>query len=406
MRTIALFLALALAPAAAADWPQFRGPQRDGVCRETGLISGWPAAGPRLLWMATDLGTGYSAPSVVGDRVYIAGDLTDGAYLFCLKRSDASVLWRSPIGKPDRAHRTPGTKSTPTVVGADAAIISMSGELVVIDAASGTQRWRADLRAGLGGKTPARWAESPLIDGDQIVCAPGGAGGSLAAFDRATGRPRWRSAGFTDTPHYSSTVLATLAGQPQYVHATEQAVVGVAPDGRVLWSAPRPLGKNVSATPVASGDLVFVNTGYSGGGCQCFKIARSGDAWTATLLYESKEMNNIHAGAVLLDGHLYGSGNDGLACIDMRTGARRWASRQAPTPCSLIHADGHLWCRSQGKEGILVLVEANPARYVEKARFAQPQRSPHDVHTHPVIAYGTLFLRDCDRLFAYDVTAR
>ena len=408
-------LPLLAAPAArAADWPQWRGPNRDGVSKETGLLQEWPEDGPPLAWKATGLGTGHSSVSVAGGRIYTMGDGPNGSYVRALDEKTGKLLWSTQLGKAgggeDRDPNRTGTRCTPTVDGDRLYVLGQYGELACLTT-DGKQVWEVDLVKDFGG-TIQTWgySESPLVDGEKVICTPGGAKGTILALDKKTGKPVWQSKEWTDKVHYSSPIVATIGGVRQYVQQTEKSVAGVAAeDGRLLWKADRPQGRvAVIPTPVEKDGLVYVSAGY-GAGCHLFKVSpppSTDGKFTVEQVYANTEMKNHHGGVILLGEHLYGSDDPGvLKCIDFKTGKVAWKDRSVGKGSILI-ADGRLYLRSEQSPGEVALVEATPKRYEEISTFTPPDASGKSTWPHPVIANGKLYLRDQDVLLCYDVKAK
>ena len=222
----------------ADDWPQWRGPRRDGLSPETGLLQQWPQGGPALAWRATGLGEGFSSVSVVGDRIYTTGDKGDVCYVHGLNRADGKLLWSTPLGKAGAPGwgGFAGPRGTPTVDGDLLYVMGQYGELACLKTADGGKVWAKHLSKDFGGERPEwGYSESVLIDGDQAVCTPGGSKGAIVALDKRTGRLLWQTKDFTDPAHYSSLVCAEIAGVKQYVQLTADSVAGVSPKGEVLW---------------------------------------------------------------------------------------------------------------------------------------------------------------------------
>ena len=309
------------------EWPQWRGPNRDNVSTETGLLKQWPENGPPLAWKATGIGKGYSSVSIAGDRIYTMGDAADSAYVHCLDLSGGKKVWSVKVGRSGGDY--PGTRSTPTVAGDRVYALGQWGDLIALDSATGRVIWRKDLARFFGGRMMSGWgySESVLVDGDRVVCTPGGDKGAIVALDAKTGNTVWRSKDFTDEAAYSSIVPAEIAGVRQYVQLTGENVVGVDPDsGKVLWRAKRHGETAVIPTPVVKGDLVFVTSGYNVG-CNLFRVTRSGDRFTAKQVYANGDMENHHGGVVLVGDHVYGTGDNMLVCMDLATGKVAWKDR-------------------------------------------------------------------------------
>jgi outer membrane protein assembly factor BamB len=401
-------LALCLAPARlqAADWPQWRGPNRDGKSADTGLLKQWPADGPTLAWKATGLGKGYAGVSRAGDRLFTMGDKGAEGFLIALTAADGKILWSAKVGMagaPDAPGWSyPGPRCTPTVNGDLVFALDAWGELICARASDGQEQWRKSLSRDFGGKPPTwGFSESPLVDGNQVVVTPGGKDGAMAALDRKTGRLLWQSKDFTDDAHYSSIVPAEIDGTRQYVQLTAASVVGIsAKDGAVLWKSARHGNVAVIPTPVVAGNEIFVTSGY-GAGCNLFRVTSSGGKFSSEQVYANKVMANHHGGVVKVGDCLYGySDSKGLTCQNFETGEVKWAEKEKIKKGSVSYADGALYCREEDG-GTMVLVEATSTGYTEKGRFKQPDRAQEKAWPHPAIADGKLFLRDQDLLLCY-----
>jgi outer membrane protein assembly factor BamB len=305
-----------------------------------------------------------------------------------------------------------GPRGTPTVDGELIYALGGQGNLVCVRAADGTEVWRKSMQRDLAGRMMSGWGytESPLVDGDKLVCTPGGRGGAVAALNKKTGEVLWRSKEFIDPASYSSLVVSEAGGVRQYAQMTGESVAGVAADdGRLLWRYPRPSRTAAIPTPVVSEDYVYVTSGYNAG-CALLKLTPSaGKKFTVQAVYDNKNLVNQHGGVVLLDGYVYGfSDNKGWVCQDFKSGKVLWQERNKLGKGSLTAADGRLYCYSE-QDGTAVLTEASPKGWKEAGRFTIPEhtsqrrkRSPN-IWTHPVVANGRLYLRDQDLLFCYDV---
>ncbi len=384
------------------EWNQWRGPNRDGISPDTGLLKQWPPAGPPLAWKAAGIGGGYSGVSFSGDRLFTMGELDGKNKLIALNLSDGKILWTAEVG-PTGNNRGPGPRSTPATDGTLVFALGQFGDLVCAEAATGKERWRKDLK-GFGGRVPGwHYSESPLLDGDRVVVTPGGSGGTVLALNKSTGETIWQSAEFKDGAQYASLVPAEIGGQRQYLILTMASVAGIAAkDGKLLWRADRPGRTAVCTTPVYRDGLLFVSSAY-GVGCNAFSITAQGGAFKAEQIYSGQQMENHHGGVILLGDHLYATDNRSLKCIELKTGKVVWEDRCVGKG-SVAYADGHLVVRSEG--GPIALVKATPSEYRELGRFNQPDRSRERSWPHPVIFGGKLYIRDQDILLCFDVKAK
>ena len=401
--------AVALADVA-KDWPQFRGSMRDNVSKETGLLKTWPKGGPALAWTGTGIGDGHSSVAVANGRIFTSGRVGDAVYAFALNEADGKPLWKGKVGELGDSNEQQGGKgprSTPTVDGDLVYAEGPAGDLVCFNAADGKEVWRTNL-TNFGGRAP-HWgySDSPLVEGDVLICVPGGKTAAVG-LDKRTGKEVWRSKGLSGPAHYVSSVAADIDGVRQVVVSTDKTLAGLAPkDGTVLWQTPRKGQTAVIPTPIVSGDLVYVTTGY-GEGENLFKITKDGEKFSATQVYSSKNMVNHHGGVILLDGYVYGySDGKGWVCQDLKTGAIKWKEKDALGKGSIAYADGRFYLRAEKTGGgTIALIEASPAGYKEVGRFTQPKVSDKQLWPHPVIANGKLYIRDMDNLFCYDVKAK
>ncbi len=394
-----------------ADWPSWRGPDRDGHSPDTGLLKEWPDGGPKLLWTFEKAGTGYSCPAVVGGKIYFTGERDGEAEVICLDAS-GKELWSAPIGDDaGKGYNTGwggGPRGAPTVSDGRLYAMSANGDLACIDISGGKVLWRKSLVKDFGGTVPGwGYAESPLVDGDKLLVTPGGKDGAIVAMNKVSGEVIWKSDELTDEAQYSSIVIAEAGGKRQYVQLFMKQFAGVdAETGDLLWTSDWRQGRTaVIPTPVVRGDKVYITAGY-GAGCKLVKIG----ADSAEEIWENKVMKNHHGGVVLVGDHLYGfSDGAGLVCQSFDSGERVWSEKGENLEKGAVHyADGMLYCLDE-RNGSVFLVEATPEEYREKGRFGLPKkttlRDDHQgkVWTHPVVIGGRLYLRDQDLFFCYDV---
>jgi outer membrane protein assembly factor BamB len=393
----------------AADWPQWRGPARDGKSADTGLLKEWPADGPKLAWKATGLGSGYASISVVGNRLYTMGDVDGASTLLALDASkEGKIVWSVKVGKAGAPGwgGFGGPRCTPTVNGDQIFAVDQWGEFVCVSTA-GKELWRKSYEKDFGAKRP-EWgfSESPLVDGDKVIATPGGPGGAMVALNRKTGDVIWRSKDFSDGAQYSSVVIAEFGGVRQYVQLFMNNLVSVsAKDGSVLWNAPRKGETAVIPTPVIEGDIVYVTSGY-GIGCNAFKIAAKDGKFSAEEIYANKEMANHHGGVIQVGDKVYGySDGKGLVCQEIKTGKTVWAEKGKAKKGCVSLADGMLYLREEDT-GKVILVEASSEGFQEHGRFSQPNRAKEKAWPHLTIANGKLYVRDQGTLLCYDLKAR
>jgi outer membrane protein assembly factor BamB len=404
------FSSVAAVGAPNSDWPQWRGPQRTDVSEETGLLKPWPQGGPKQLWLFKNAGNGYSGPAIAAGALYTLGTRDGKEIVLALDASAGTERWATPLSDIVDNNWGGGPRGTPTVDGSLVYVITGAGAVACLESKDGKVVWQRTMEE-LGGKIPGwEYTESILVDGDQVVCTPGGKKGAVAALDKKTGATRWQSKDFTDGAQYSSIVPAVFHGTPQYVQRTMANIVGISPkDGSVLWKQPYPGKTAVIPTPIVKGNQVYVSAGY-GVGSMSFTVGAKNEI---TMLYDetgsaNKVMKNHHGGVVLVGDHLYGySDGVGWTCQDFKTGALVWGEKEKLGKGALSYADGMLYCLEE-KSGTVVLIEASPKGWAEHGRFKlEPQSTIRSqrgaIWTHPVIANGRLYLRDQDLIYCYAV---
>ncbi len=427
MKPSAWCLALVLSSAAAIaappdsfDWPQWQGPDRNAVSKERGLLQEWPKDGPPLVWKVKGLGGGYSAPSVAAGRIFGMSNRGNDEVVWALSEKDGKELWVRRLGPAVAQSRPQGREGpacTPTVDGERLYVEGMGGDLACLQATDGKIVWQRSLTRDFGGRVPVwSYRESLLVDGNKVICTPGGPDATLAALDKLTGKTIWKSK-VPGNPGaaYASVIAIDFDGQRQYVQLTQRTLIGVAAsDGKFLWRYDRAAcrtGINCS-TPLYHDGQVFAASAYGNGGGLVKLTKNAAGSVKAEEVYFTKKMQNHHGGMILLDGSLYGAngGNEGgfLLCLDFQTGKVLWderdsGERRAPKG-SIALADGRLYYRTES--GTMLLIEPSPKQYIERGRFEQPDRSEKPAWPHPVIANGKLYLRDQDVLLCYDVKAK
>jgi outer membrane protein assembly factor BamB len=391
-------------PAVAGDWPQFHGPKRNNISTETGLLKRWPEAGPKLLWTAHGLGHGFSSLSISGGRIFTAGNIGDQAVVTALDM-DGKAHWQTKCGGAwIRRGLYPGTRGTPTLDGNRLYYETPLGDLACLDANSGRKLWGLNILRRFGGKN-IRWAlsESLLIDGDRLICSPGGTEGGVVALDKHMGKVVW-ACRTGDRAGYASPVLGEHKGLRMILTLTLKAMVGINADtGELLWRV-----KHLSYAdenvlkPIYHDGHVFVSTVAAGS--RKWKITVQGTKASVEQVWHSKQMDNHHGGVVLLGGHLYGSScafnRSKWICLDWRSGKTLYVDAGVGKG-SLTVADGLLYIL--GERGRMGLVAPSPQAHVVVSRFELPKGGKGLWWAHPVVCGGRLYVRHGDFLYAYDV---
>ena len=399
MRALLFILAVAtvaLAQANSANWPQWRGPNRDGVSKETGLLKQWPAEGPPLLWKASGAGGGFSSFSVANGKLYTMGLRGTKEFVIAFDAATGKEAWATPNGNAFRNDRGDGPRGTPTIDGDRLYALGGSGDLSAFDVKTGKLIWSKNILSEFGGQN-ITWgiSESPLIVGDKLLVNPGGPQASIVALNKSDGSVIWKSQ--SDKAGYSSAIPVQVNGGTQVVFFTHQRAVGLdLKDGKLLGEYAKP-ANNVAnaATPIARGNRVFISSDYGTGG-GVVEIKPDGSAQE---VWFTKDMRNHHSSSVLVGDYLYGFSSAILTAIKFDTGEIAWRDRSVGKG-SLVYADGRLYCFSE--RGVMGLVEATPTGYAERGRF-KIEAGSLETWTHPVVAGGRLYLRDQDTIYAYDI---
>ena len=392
------------AQSSSVDWPQWRGPDRNGISKETGLLSQWPRSGPPVAWSAAMLGAGYGSISVQGDRVYVQGMRNRQSVVSTLNRADGKQVWVRILGPAGDNDRGPGPRSTPTIDGDRVYALSETGDLACLRVADGSVIWQRNILKDFRGSNPY-WllSESPLIDGNLVIVTPGGRGAGVVALDKMSGMTVWTSKDLSDGAGYASPIVADVGGVRTIMTFTADAGVGVrASDGKLMWrNSTAANGTANIATPVYSDGKVFFTSSY-GAGAALLGLRASGGEVRAQEIYSTRDMKNHHGGVVLVNGYIYGFNDSILTCLEFASGKMVWRDRSVGKG-AVTYADGHLYILSE--DNIVGLVEATPAGYREKGRFTIADQGLPS-WAHPVVSGGRLYIRNQGTLTGYDVRAR
>jgi len=399
-----------------SEWPQWRGEHRDGISNDSGLLDHWSENGPPLLWQIGNLGRGFSSVAIARGRIFTMGDRESGQAVIALNLADGKEIWSTRISDVWEPQGYAGPRCTPTVDGDRLYVIGPHGDLVCLETDSGKEVWHRNLKTDFDGRMHSGWgfSESPLVDGERLICTPGGVEAGIVSLDKKTGADIWRSTiprlgeQGGDGAAYSSIVVGNGGGVRQYVQLMGRGVVGVAAkDGKFLWGYNRVANGTANIpTPVVQGDYVFCSSGYQTGAA-LLKLHAGGGGVKADEVYflEGKEFQNHHGGMIMLGDYIYcGHGHNAGAptCLEWKTGKTVWRHNRGPGmgSAAVSYADGNLYFRFQ--DGVMALVGATPQEYLEKGHFKIPDVTQPS-WAHPVIAGGKLYLREQDALFCYDI---
>jgi outer membrane protein assembly factor BamB len=392
------------AQSTAFDWPQWRGPERNGISKETGLLKEWPRSGPALSWSAAMLGAGYGSVAVAGDRVWVQGMRNRQSVVTSLNRADGKATWVRIIGPAGENDRGSGPRGTPTVDGDRLYALTENGDLACLRVADGTVVWQRNILKDFGGQNIG-WliSESPLVDGNLVIVTPGGRSNGMAALDKMTGKTVWTTKELGDDAGYASPIAADVQGIRTVMTLTSNAAVGVRiSDGKLMWRYTGVANSTANiTTPVYSDNKVFFTSAYGTGGV-LLGLRASGQEVKAQEIYFTREMQNHHGGVVLVNGYLYGFNNSILTSLEFASGKMMWRDRSVGKG-SVAFADGNLYLLSENN--VVGLAEATPAGYREKGRFTIADQGLPS-WSHPAVSGGRLFIRNQGTLAAYDVRQR
>jgi outer membrane protein assembly factor BamB len=385
------------------DWPQWRGPDRNGGSKEIGLLKQWPKSGPALVWSASQLGAGYGSVAIRGDRVFIQGMKNRQSIVTTLDRATGKFVWSAVLGPSRNNDRGSGPRSTPTVDGDRVFVLTENGDLASLQAADGKIVWRRNIIEEFRGRN-INWliSESPLVDRDLVIVSPGGRNAGMAALDKTSGKTVWTSKELSDEAGYASPVVADVQGVRTIMTLTSEAGVGVrASDGKLMWRYGNVANGTANiTTPVYADGKVFFTSAYGTGGA-LLGLRAAGEENRAQEIYFTSNMQNHHGGVVLVDGYLYGFSNSILTCLEFTTGKVMWRDRSVGKG-SVAYADGNLYILSENN--LVGLVEASPSGYREKGRFSVADQG-WPSWAHPVVSGGRLYIRNQETLASYDVRA-
>ena len=378
---------------------QWRGKNRDGVYNETGLIKVWPADGPKLLWHFDELGQGYTSAVIAGDKIITSGMDDTTGFVYALDMN-GNKIWKTAYGK-EWKESWPGARSTPTVFENKVYVISSYGMVRCMDIADGKILWTVDMAKEYGAKPP-KWGivESPVIVDDKVIFATGDKETNIVALNRLDGKKIWTSPGAGELTAYCSPLLYTHNGKRYICTITASSVLGIDPEnGKVLWTHPKKNTWSVHAnTPLYHDGQIYVVSGYGSGGIM---LKLSDDGNSVTELWKNETLDNQMGGVVLLNGNLYGSGQNTKAwqCLDWKTGAVKYELKDLGKGVTIAN-DGLLYCYSDKGDFALVKPGETSFEVISKMKITMGS----DYHwAHPVIKDGILYMRHGNVMMAYSL---
>lgn len=406
----------------AEDWAQWRGKARDGKSSETGLFKTWGENGPPLAWSGSGMGNGYASVAVVDGKIFTTGNFDDGQAAIAVDAKNGSVLWKRSLTTKPPKHGYTGSRSTPSIDGDRLYLVLSSGEIVCLKTTDGSVVWRRDFK-DWGGRMMSGWgfSESPLVDGDRVLCTPGGKNGMVVALNKISGEEIWackipaydKETGLNGKPlkdgaGYASIMVSNAAGVKQYVQLVGRGLIGIRDDGKFMWRYDRVSNGTANIpTALVDGDQIFTSTAY-GTGSALLKVVAAGDKMTKVeevYWLDGKTMQNKHGGMILVDGHVFcgtGNGNGLPICLNMKAGELAWGPERAEGKgeTSLVFADGHFVMRRDN--GMVMLVKMNAQKLEIVGSFMPPHQEGKS-WSHPVISGGRLYLREQDKLMCFQL---
>ncbi|MBN1418682.1 MAG: PQQ-binding-like beta-propeller repeat protein [Planctomycetes bacterium] len=388
------------------EWPQFHGPRRDNKSDETGLLEEWPPEGPRLLWSVEGIGEGFSTVAIAGGLIYTTGNVGEDTVITALDLGGRRK-WTAKNGSHYR-RAVPGTRGTPTIDGDRLYHENADGDVICLDAREGERIWSLNILETFHGRN-ITWAlaESLLIDGDKVICTPGGKGAGVVALDKRTGKTVWICDETDDKPGYCSPIVVDHRGLRQIVTMLARSIVGIhAQTGKLLWRVDHvtPHDENITV-PIYRDGCILVSTQYTGS--RMLRLHVDDQKASVQQVWLSEALDNQHGGIILVDGRVVGSCRQEQrgpwACLEFETGERLFAERGIGRG-SLTYADGMLYMWNH--EGTVALVRPTPRALEIVGRFEIPEGGSGPTWAHPVVCGGRLYLRRGDRLWVYDIAAK
>ena len=410
---VVVFAAVGIMYAKAQDFPQWRGLNRDGVVKTTGVNLNWTEKKPTLLWTFRQAGAGYASPTIAGNTLYCQGGAEGNDFAFALDAQTGKLKWKQILGEQFKEERGNGAHGAVTIDGDKLYLIRCGGQIHCLAAADGKLIWQKDFKKDYNGKIMSGWgySESPLVDGNLVICTPGGKEGTIIALNKNTGDLVWRTTELTDDAGYSSPIVADVDGIRQYIQQSAKGVSGIAKDGKVLWKVEIDDYRTaVIPTPVYNDHTVYVTNGYNSH-CTSIRLTKDGNGFKTEIVYENKDLANHHGGVVLVNGYVYGFAERPVAswvCQNFKSGETVWKQKiPEVSKGAVLCVDDRLLLLDE-KTGLLTVAAASPDGWKEFGRMEMLERSKMEskdnmVWTHPVVANCKLYLRDHDLLFCFDI---
>ncbi len=393
--TLILILASCLS-VQAVDYAQWRGSERNGHSEETSLLKKWPSSGPKQLWNTSGFGQGYSSPALAGQNIYLTGVVNGQFTLFCLDLK-GNVKWKKQAGR-GWTKSYPGARSTPTIDGRCVYVMSGYGETSCFDAKTGSRKWSVNTLKRFNGKN-IKWgiSESLLVEGNNVICTPGGPDASIVALNKNTGSTVWVSKGISELSAYCSPISITQGGKRIIITMLANNIVGLnAKNGKLLWKHPHSnKWKAHAVTPIHHEGMIYCTSGYGFGGVM-LKLNNSGTS--VQKVWTNKDLDCHHGGVVMVDGQIYGTSHRGAwVCLDWKNGTVKYKERGIGKG-SCIYADGMLYGYSE--KGTCGLIKTSSSGYDLRSSFKINQGSGEH-WAHPVVAGGVMYIRHGNTLMAY-----